>query len=43
MTLIINLEYHAAIGYLRAFEDWGLYEVFPIQFLSFDIGVGYDL
>ena len=43
ITLIINLEYHATIGYLRAFEDWGLYEVFPIQFLSFDIGVGYDL
>lgn len=41
MILITNLEYHGTIGYLRAFEDWDLYEVFPIQFISMDIGVGY--
>jgi len=35
------LEYHAVIGYIRAFEDWGLYEVTPLQFLNLGIGVSY--
>ena len=43
LMLNLNLDYHGAIGYLRSFEDWGLYEVFPIQYLSIEMGIGYTL
>ena len=36
---LVTADYHVAIGYLRPFEDWGLSEVVPIQFLSINIGV----
>lgn len=35
----VTADYNAAIGYLRPFEDWGLNEVVPVQFLSINIGV----
>jgi hypothetical protein len=41
MDLHFSLNYHAVIGYLRAFEDWGLYEVVPLQFLTFELGIAY--
>ena len=31
-----------AIGYLRSFEDWGLKEVMPLQFLTIGIGFNYN-
>jgi len=36
------LNYHMAIGYLRSFEDWGLFEVVPLQFLTFQLGIAYN-
>ena len=41
IKLRIGLNYHAAIGYLRSFEDWGLFEVVPLQFLTFELGIVY--
>lgn len=42
MDIRFELNYHTAIGYVRAFEDWGLYEVVPIQFLTFELGFVYN-
>jgi hypothetical protein len=42
MDLRFGLIYHAAIGYIRAFEDWGLFEVVPLQFLTFELGLTYN-
>ena len=36
---LLTADYHMTIGYLRSFEEWGLNEVVPIQFLSINIGV----
>ncbi|NOY78510.1 MAG: hypothetical protein GXO76_11640 [Calditrichaeota bacterium] len=35
----VQLNYHAIIGYMRPFEDWGFSEITPIQFLSVRMGV----
>ncbi len=37
----LQLNYHAVVGYLRPFEDWGLSEVFPLQFFDFRLGFTY--
>ena len=42
VSLALDLTYNAAIGYLRAFEDWGLKEVMPLQFLTIGIGFNYN-
>jgi len=42
MDIRFGLNYHTAIGYVRAFEDWGLYEVVPLQFLTFELGIVYN-
>ncbi len=42
LHVILNMEYHVAIGYLRPFEDWGIHEVFPLQYLSVDLALGYS-
>ncbi|MBC8216181.1 MAG: hypothetical protein H8E64_06690 [Candidatus Marinimicrobia bacterium] len=41
LKVSVLLEYNSAIGFIRAFEDWGLYEVAPLQFLNLGIGVAY--
>ena len=41
VSLALDLTYNAAIGYLRSFEDWGLKEVMPLQFLTIGIGFNY--
>ena len=42
LSLALDLTYNAAIGYLRSFEDWGLKEVMPLQFLTIGIGFNYN-
>jgi len=42
VSLALDLTYNAAIGYLRSFEDWGLKEVMPLQFLTIGIGFNYN-
>ena len=42
LSLALELTYNAAIGYLRSFEDWGLKEVMPLQFLTIGIGFNYN-
>jgi hypothetical protein len=42
LSLALDLSYNAAIGYLRSFEDWGLKEVMPLQFLTIGIGFNYN-
>jgi len=42
LSLIIDINYNAAIGYLRPFEDWGLKEVMPLQFLTIGLGFNYN-
>ena len=42
VSLALDLSYNAAIGYLRSFEDWGLKEVMPLQFLTIGIGFNYN-
>ncbi|MFQ6677069.1 MAG: hypothetical protein ACE5D0_02005 [Fidelibacterota bacterium] len=41
MNLLFSINYHTSIGYLRSFEDWGLFEVVPLQFLTFELGLTY--
>ena len=42
LNLIVDINYNAAIGYLRPFEDWGLNEVMPLQFLTIGLGFNYN-
>ena len=42
LSLIVDINYNAAIGYLRPFEDWGLKEVMPLQFLTIGLGFNYN-
>ena len=42
LSLNIDINYNAAIGYLRPFEDWGLKEVMPLQFLTIGLGFNYN-
>ena len=42
LDLIIDVNYNTAIGYLRPFEDWGLNEVMPLQFLTIGLGFNYN-
>ena len=41
MNLRFGLNYHVAVGYIRAFEDWDLYEVLPLQFFTMELGIVY--
>ena len=41
MVAHTQLDYHAVIGYMRPFEDWGFSEITPIQFLSVRMGLLY--
>ena len=42
LKLIIDINYNAAIGYLRPFEDWGINKVMPLQFLTIGLGFNYN-
>ena len=42
LNLIVDINYNAAIGYLRPFEDWGLNKVMPLQFLTIGLGLNYN-
>ncbi len=42
MDLRFGLSYHTALGYIRSFEDWELFEVVPLQFLTFELGIKYN-
>ncbi|MBT3500726.1 MAG: hypothetical protein HOB40_06990 [Candidatus Marinimicrobia bacterium] len=42
MDIRIGLSYHNALGYVRSFEDWELFEVVPLQFLTFELGIKYN-
>tara|TARA_B110000438_G_scaffold237430_1_gene234811 strand:- start:3473 stop:4078 length:606 start_codon:yes stop_codon:yes gene_type:complete len=42
VSLLFDINYNAAIGYLRPFEDWGLNEVIPLQFLTIGLGINYN-
>ena len=42
LSMVLDINYNAAIGYLRPFEDWGLGEVMPLQFLTIGLGFNYN-
>ncbi len=41
VAAVVQLNYHAIVGYMRPFEDWNLKEVFPLQFFDVRFGLTY--
>ena len=43
INMTLFLRYHMVLGTIRAFEDWGLKEVLPLQLIDFGLGIYYKL
>ena len=41
LALDLRIRYHAILGDMRPFEDWGLQEIFPVQMVDVGVGVRY--
>lgn len=41
LALDIRVRYHAILGDMRPFEDWGLKEIFPVQMVDVGVGIRY--